>query len=96
MSRTVIITWRNEAYGSLSGVSCAFRLYDCASFSDGAVRRIHGKARKAGFSWNPDRCAWITYKLASAHKFVAGLEVLGYLIEHAGMWRELPPLSEAA
>lgn len=96
MSRKLTVTWRDEAYGALSGVRCAFRLYDCASLSDSAVRRIHGKARKAGFSWRQDRCTWIAYKLDAAHHFVAGLQDVGYAVVHAGLWRELPPLPEAA
>jgi hypothetical protein len=96
MSRTVIITWRDESYGSLCGVRCAFRLYDLADFSDSALRRIRGKAHKAGFKWNPDRCSWTSYKLAAAHHLVEGLQALGYAVEHAGRWTELPPLSEAA
>jgi hypothetical protein len=96
MSRTVTVTWRDEAYGSLSGARCAFRLYDCIEFTDSALRRIHGKARKAGFTWNPDRCAWIAYKRAAAHRFIAGLQDLGYAVDHAGLWRELPSCPEAA
>ena len=96
MSRNLTVTWRDEAYGPLSAVRCAFRLYDCGSLSDSAVRRIHGKARKSGFSWRQDRCAWIAYRLDAAHQFVAGLQVLGYAVVHAGLWRELPLLPEAA
>ena len=34
----IIVTWRDEAYGSLGGISSAFRLYDTVDLSDAARR----------------------------------------------------------
>lgn len=82
--KTVTITWRNEAYGQLSGIASAFRLYDCGDFSDAAVKRIHGKARKAGYVWSDSRCAWTSYDRTAAAKFAAALQDLGYQVKHAG------------
>ncbi len=84
------ITWRDEAYGQWSSSSAAFRLYETANLSDSAVARIHGKARKAGFTFCQTRCAWIAWDQTSAASFVAGVEELGYEVAHEGRWPEGP------
>lgn len=96
MSHELTVTWRDESYGSRSSARCAFRLYDTSDLTDGAMRRIRAKVRKAGFHWDDGRCSWIAYRLAAAHHLVEGLQALGYEVVHAGRWAELPPLREAA
>lgn len=89
--KTLAIHWRDEAYGQHSGAQAAFRLYDTALMSDTAVRRVHGKARKAGFTFCFSRCSWIAYRIRAAHAFVGGVQALGYAVSHEGCWRVLPP-----
>ncbi len=80
----IIVTWRDEAYGSLGGISSAFRLYDTVDLSDAATKRISGKARKAGFSLHHGRCSWISYDAGAPEAFIAGLKALGYAVRSAG------------
>jgi hypothetical protein len=96
MSRKLTVTWRDEAYGARSGARCAFRLYDTFNLTDGDLRRIRSKARKAGFRWDEARCAWIACRLDAAHRLAEGLQALGFEVVHAGRWSELPPLQTTA
>ena len=80
----VIVTWRDENYGSLSGATSAFRLYDTLHFSETAVKRIAGRARSAGFEWRQDRCSWISYAPDAPKRFIAGLKALGLAVRNAG------------
>lgn len=89
--KALAIHWRDEAYGQHSCAQAAFRLYDTFMLSDTAVRRIHGKARKAGFTFCYSRCAWIALEVSAAHAFVAGVQALGYSVSHEGCWQALPP-----
>ena len=80
----VVVTWRDEAYGSLDGVKSAFRLYDRVDLSDAAAKRISGKARKAGFSFHVGRCSWISYDDGAPETFIVGLKAMGYAVRSAG------------
>lgn len=84
---TLTVTWRSENYGRFDGARSAFRLYDTVDLDDTAVAQIHAAATKAGYFWEPGRCAWIAWADSARERFIAGLQTLGYAVEHAGSWR---------
>jgi len=100
VTTTLIVTWRSEDYGRFDGARSAFRLYDTVDLDDAAVAQIHAAATKAGYFWEPGRCAWIARADSARGRFIAGLEALGYAVEHAGSWRgpeddpKAPPASD--
>lgn len=83
---SLTVTWRNENYGRFDGARSAFRLYDTAELDDAAVAQVHGAASKAGYFWEPGRCAWIAWADTARERFIAGLASLGCAVEHAGSW----------
>lgn len=90
MTKTLIITWRDESYGQHSGAQAAFRLYDTVEFSDAQISRLHGAIRASGFTWCPTRCSWIAWSVDDARKLVGKLEKQGWTVEHAGRWTAVP------
>lgn len=84
---TLVVTWRSENYGRFDGAKSAFRLYDTVDLDDAAVARIAVTATEAGYVWVASRAAWIAWAADGRTRFIAGLEALGYAVEHAGSWR---------
>jgi len=83
---TLTVTWRSENYGRFDGARSAFRLYDTGELNDDAVAQIHAAAAKAGYFREDGRCAWIAWADNARERFIAGLQALGYAVEHAGSW----------
>ena len=80
----VVITWRDESYGSLCGVTSGFRLYDTATLSETAAKSLSAKARASGYEWHQGRCSWIAYDTSAPERFIAALKGLGYAVRSAG------------
>ena len=97
---TIVVTWRSENYGRFDGARSAFRLYDTVDLTDDAVAKISSAAIEAGYFWADGRCAWIAWADSARERFIAGLQALGYAVEHAGSWRgpqddpQAPPASD--
>ena len=53
----IVITWRDESYGSLCGVTSGFRLYETVMLTETAAKNLSAKARASGYEWHQGRCS---------------------------------------
>lgn len=87
--KTIDITWRNEDYGRFSGAASALRWaprHDGGFLSDSQAARVRGAIKRAGYSYEDARGAYLTYSLDGRAKLIEALERLGFTLHHAGCW----------
>jgi len=84
-SKSILLTWRDEAYGSVSSAAVAFRSMVEPYPSGNAQAKIARVYKRHGFAVNHSRASWINESGEfDAAALIADLEGLGYEVEHAG------------
>lgn len=84
--KTVVVTWRDEGYGRVSENSVAFRASPEPFPSETGRRKLASAYKRAGFTANESRAAWIAeHKPGDTPlKLIAEIEKLGYTVQHEG------------
>lgn len=83
---TITLTWRDEAYGSISSGAQAFRHSQEPMMSDNQFKHLNRVFKRFGFEGNFSRGSYIAqFKDAdNPVKFTAALEEAGYIVKHDG------------
>jgi hypothetical protein len=83
--KSIVITWRNENYGQVSG-SVAFRATINPYPSEAAKVRVVRAYKSAGFELHAARQAWLAPEAVESipTTLVEKLEALGYRVAHQG------------
>lgn len=84
--KSIVITWRNENYGQVTG-ALAFRATIDPYPSEAAKTRVVRAYKSAGFELHTARQAWLAPEAVESIPvtLVDKLEALGYHVSHQGV-----------